>query len=316
MKLTERLAASTQPRFSFELLPPPKGGRITQIIEIVEALQPFNPAFINVTSHASSMIYMEDKHGQIVRKIHKKRPGTLGVCGVIQNKYGIDAVAHVLCQGFSKEETEDLLIELNYMGVDNVLALKGDNLNYNKDIAAEHSSNQQAIELVSQINQLRQGQFLNDTQYPALDFCVGVAAYPEKHHEAPNHEADLLRLKAKVDAGADYIITQMFFDNAVYFDFVARCRAADIHVPIIPGLKILSNVKQLSTLPKLFHIDIPQALVSQIEAEPHLTAQIGETWALAQTRELITAGVPCVHFFLMNDASRVIRIMQTIQAHT
>ena len=313
MKVTEHLANAKNPLFSYELLPPPKGSNITQIIDIVSQLKPFDPPWINVTSHASSLMYLENSEGQIIKRIHKKRPGTLGVCGVIQNKFGIDAVAHILCQGFSKEETENILIELNYMGIENVLALKGDNLNYDKGIAKEKSANNFSDELVTQISQIRQGKFLDETEYSPIDFCIGVAGYPEKHYEAPNMEMDFTHLKNKVDAGAEYIITQMFFDNQKYFQFVDKCRAHGINIPIIPGIKVLKSFRQVQTLPKMFNIDIPHELVNQLQENPEHASAIGIEWATKQISELLLHNTPCIHFFLMNDVTNVLNIIKNFR---
>lgn len=310
MKVVEHLQNARNPLFSFELLPPPKGSNVTQVMEIVSQLKPLNPPWINITSHASSLVYLENNDGQIIKKIHKKRPGTLGICGVIQNKYGIDAVAHILCQGFSKEETEDLLIELNFMGIENVLALKGDNLNYNKNFAKERSANSYSNELVNQIHSMKTGKFLDSTEYNPMDFCIGVAGYPEKHAEAPNMFTDIQYLKQKVDAGAEYIITQMFFDNQKFHLFVERCRNAGISVPIIPGIKILKNVNQLKSLPKMFNIDIPHELSKELLAHPEHAVTIGKNWARAQISDLINNGSKYIHFFLMNDVSNVIEIIK------
>jgi methylenetetrahydrofolate reductase (NADPH) len=271
---------------------------------------PFDPKWINVTTHASSLLYVEKSDGSIVKRVHKKRPGTMGICGVIQNKYGIDAVAHVLCQGFSKQETEDALIELNYLGIDNILALKGDNLNYNRAINDYESVNKYAVDLVQQVNAMQLGKFLDDTEYPPMNFCVGVAAYPEKHFEAANMELNIEYLKQKIAAGAEYVITQMFFDNQKYFDFVAACRAAGITVPIIPGIKVLKFATQVNSIPRLFHLDLPSALVQQLLDNPGNAAAIGVAWAKDQVRGLLKFGVPCVHFFLMNDVSSVIEIIK------
>lgn len=310
MKVIERINNRTKTLFSYELLPPPRGSNIHQIIKIVEQLKPYNPAWINVTSHASSLVYIEGSDGKIIKQIHKKRPGTLGVCGIIQNKYNIDAVAHVLCQGFSKEETENLLIELNYLGIENILALKGDNLNYDKTISREKSANRFSTHLVQQVNQIKQGKFLDGTEYNPIDFCVGVAGYPEKHFESANLELDLNYLLQKVNAGAEYIITQMFFDNNKFFDFVKKCREIGIHVPIIPGIKILKSVKQLNTIPKLFHVDIPYELVEKLNNNPDNGEEIGSEFAKKQVQELIDFGVPVVHFFLMNDANSALEIVK------
>ena len=241
MRVIEHLNQAQKPLFSYEIVPPLRSSTtsINEIFNIIEQLLPYDPKWINVTTHASSLLYVEKSDGSITRRIHKKRPGTLGICGVIQNKYGIDAVAHVLCQGFSQQETEDALIELNYLGIENILALKGDNLNYNRQLDTSESVNKHAVDLVEQVAKMRQGLFLGDTEYPAIDFCTGVATYPEKHFEAANMELNIEYLKQKIAAGAEYVITQMFFDNQKYFSYVAACRAAGVTVPIIPGIKVL-----------------------------------------------------------------------------
>lgn len=310
MKVIEHIEKAQKPLFSYEILPPQKGAHITQILEIVEKIRPFNPPWINVTSHASSLVYEEDSNGLFRKKICKKRPGTMSVCGLIQNKFGIDAVAHVLCQGFSKEETENALIDLNYLGIENIMALKGDNLNYNKDIAKEKSVNKYANELVSQVKDMQTGKFLDNTLYNPLDFSIGVAGYPEKHIEATNLEEDIAYLKEKVTSGADYIVTQMFFDNQKYHTFVKKCREAGITVPIIPGLKVLKSIKQLQSLPKLFNIDLPKDLVNEIKNHPEHAPQIGKEWASKQVADLLQNDVRAIHFFLMNDVDNVIDIIQ------
>ncbi|MBX9597725.1 MAG: methylenetetrahydrofolate reductase [Burkholderiales bacterium] len=312
MRVIEHLNQVQKPLFSYEIVPPLRGSTtsINEIFAIIEQLLPYDPKWINVTTHASSLLYVEKSDGSITRRIHKKRPGTLGICGVIQNKYGIDAVAHVLCQGFSQQETEDALIELNYLGIENILALKGDNLNYNRQLDATESVNKHAVDLVKQVAKMRQGLFLGDTEYPAIDFCTGVATYPEKHFEAANLELNIEYLKQKVAAGAQYVITQMFFDNQKYFSYVAACRAAGITVPIIPGIKVLKSANQINSLPRLFHVDLPHELVAQILKSPQDAAFIGKEWADMQVAELLAAGVPCVHFFLMNDVGSVLDIIK------
>lgn len=315
MHITKHLSTSNKPLFSYEIVPPLRSSTsIQQVFDIIDKLLPYNPKWINVTTHASSLLYVENPDGTISKRIHKKRPGTIGICGVIQNKYNIDAVAHVICQGFSQQETEDALIELNYMGIDNILALKGDNLNYNRQIASYESTNKYAKNLIEQVSKIKQGRFLGDTEYPAINFCIGVAGYPEKHFEAANMELNLDYLKQKIAAGAEYIVTQMFFDNQKFYNFVKICRAAGINVPIIPGIKVLKSATQISSLAKLFHIDIPNQLVTQILANPEQAQQIGITWAQQQVRELIKFGVPCVHFFLMNDVDNVIAVIKDIEA--
>ncbi len=311
MRVSQHLQQAQGPLFSYEIVPPLRGTTsIERVFSIIEELLPYNPKWINVTTHASSLLYIEKNDGTIAKRVHKKRPGTIGICGVIQNKYGIDAVAHVLCQGFSREETEDALIELNYMGVENILALKGDNLNYNRTVKDYESINKYAVDLVCQVSQMRKGLFLDDTEYPPMDFCTGVAAYPEKHFEAANMETNIEYLRQKVEAGAEYVVTQMFFDNQKYFDFVASCRKAGIGVPIIPGIKVLKSVNQINSIPRLFHVDLPQALVSELLANPNEAEQIGKSWARNQVSDLLAKGAPCVHFFLMNDVKNVIDIVR------
>lgn len=311
MRVSEHLAQTTGTLFSYEIVPPLRvSSDVGQIFSIIEQLLPYDPKWINVTTHASSLMYLEKNDGTIVKKVHKKRPGTLGICGAIQNKYGIDAVAHVLCQGFSRQETEDALIELNYLGVSNILALKGDNLNYNRKINDYESVNKNAVDLVKQVSAMRDGHFLDDTEYPAIDYCIGVAGYPEKHFEAANMELNIEYLRQKVAAGAEYIVTQMFFDNQKFFDFVDRCRTAGINVPIIPGIKVLKSANQVQSIPRMFHLDLPQELANELLSDPANAEEIGLQWAKNQVAELIAAKVPCVHFFLMNDVSSVIKIIK------
>jgi methylenetetrahydrofolate reductase (NADPH) len=268
-----------------------------------------------VTSHSSSAYYREKNDGSIERKTYRKRPGTLGICGIIQNRYQIDTVAHVLCLGFTREETEDALIELNFLGIHNVLALRGDTPNFQKLVPKERTINQQASDLVEQIRDLKSGKFIEelDASQP-LNFCVGVAGYPEKHFEAASLKLDIQNLKKKVDAGAQYITTQMFFDNKKYFDFVQQARDMQIHVPIVPGIKVIRSLAQLRSLPKTFHIDLPDALVEEITSNPNHVVEIGERWAEKQARELLEADVPSLHFYVLNDAPSIAKIVRKLQA--
>lgn len=302
------------PLFSFEIVPPPRGKSGQEILDIVEKIQKLNPSWIDVTSHSSSAYYREKGDGSLERKTVRKRPGTLGICGIIQNRYRIDTVAHVLCLGFTKEETEDALIELNFLGIHNVLALRGDTPNFQKAIPKERSTNQYASDLVEQIAGLKEGRFLEelDNTQP-LNYCIGVAGYPEKHFEAASLKLDLQYLKKKVDAGAQYITTQMFFDNQKYFSFVKQCRDFGINVPIIPGIKVLRSVAQLKSLPKTFHIDLPDQFVDEITENPTHAAEIGTRWALKQSEELMNANVPSMHFYVMNDADHVVNIVKKLQ---
>ena len=312
MKVIEHLEKSVNPSFSYEIVPPPRGRSVRDVIDVVEALEPLNPPWIDVTSHSAGAFYNEKEDGAIERRIFKKRPGTIGICGIIQNRFKIDTVTHILTEGFTREETEDALIELNYLGIHNVLALRGDGLNYKKKVQKTRSTNQFASELVSQISNLKKGIFLEELQNAnSLDFCVGVAGYPEKHFEAPNMKVDINYLKEKVDNGADYIVTQMFFDNQKYFSFVQNCRDHGINVPIIPGIKVIKNIKQLSRLPRTFHVDLPNTLVDQINEAPHHVEEIGIQWAKAQVQGLLEFGVPNVHFYIMNDVESILKIAKS-----
>lgn len=314
MKVTEHLEQAKNPLFSYEIVPPPRGRSVQDIIDIVEALNPVNPAWIDVTAHSSSAYYNEREDGTIERKIYKKRPGTIGICGIIQNRFRIDTVVHLLCLGFSKEETEDALLELNFLGIHNILALRGDGPNYKKEIAKNRSMNYFASDLVEQVRDLNNGKFLEEVEGNAkFDFCIGVAGYPEKHFEAPNLKLDLINLKKKVDAGADYVVTQMFFDNRHYFEFVRQARLAGITIPIIPGIKVLKNATQLVSVPKNFYIDFPDDLVESITRDPKNVTPIGIEWATQQVRGLLEGGAPCVHFYIMNDTNTIVDIVKKMQ---
>lgn len=314
MKVIEHLDKATKIPFSFEIVPPPRGRTVKDIVDIVEAIEPFNPPWIDVTAHSAGAYYNEKSDGTVERRIFKKRPGTVGICGIIQNRFKIDTVTHLLCQGFTKEETEDALIELNYLGIENILALRGDGLNYNKKFAKNRTQNRYAIDLVEQLSDLKEGKFVNEiANSQPLDFCIGVAGYPEKHFEAPNLAYDLKWLKKKVDAGAEYVTTQMFYNNQHYFDFVDKCREAGINVPIIPGLKILKSVKQLQTLPKNFHINFPDDFVEEIMENPDHVVELGKKWTMNQVEGLLNKGVPDVHFYIMNDTKSVVEIVSHYQ---
>ncbi|MEZ0393418.1 MAG: methylenetetrahydrofolate reductase [Pseudobdellovibrionaceae bacterium] len=311
MKVIEHIEKARNPLFSYEIVPPPRGRSVKDLIDAVEMLSPLDPPWIDVTAHSSVAFYNELADGSIKRRIMKKRPGTIGICGIIQNRFKIDTVAHILCQGFTREETEDALIELGYLGIDNVLALRGDYLNFQKAQSKDRTSNNYAKDLVCQIKDLKRGQYLEEMSETArLDFCVGVAGYPEKHFEAPNMKVDIEYLKQKVDAGSDYIVTQMFFNNQYYFDFVKQCRDAGITVPIVPGLKILRSVEQLKSIPKNFYVDIPEALSDEILKNPTQASEIGKRWALNQVEGLLGGKVPCVHFYVMNDSKLVVDVVR------
>lgn len=314
MKVIEHIQRTTEPNFSFEIVPPPRGRSVKEIIDIAQALSTLEPAWIDVTSHASAASYHENSDGTLQRKTFKKRPGTLGICGIIQNRFKIDTVAHILCQGFSREETEDALIELNFLGIHNVMALRGDSPNYQKIHAKNKSTNTFAADLVRQLVGLRQGEFVEEIlNSDPLDFCIGVAAYPEKHFEAPNLKTDLAYLKQKVAAGADYIVTQLFYDNKTFFDYVKACRDLGIEIPIVPGLKIFGSITQLKTIPKTFHIDLPDALVQDVVENPKHVEEIGIRWALKQTQELMDAGYLNIHYYIMNDTPQIVNLIQKLR---
>lgn len=313
MKVTEHLERAKRPLISFELIPPKRGGNVREIMSVIDDLMKHEPPFIDVTSHPAEVVYEETAEG-IQRHVKRKRPGTLGVCALIQNKYDIDAVPHVLCNGFTQQETEDFLIELRYLGIDNVLAIRGDDSGYRKPLRDGRTRNIYAVDLIRQIAAMNSGKFL-DAYLDAVptDFCVGCSGYPEKHFEAPNFEADLRRTKEKVDAGAEYIVTQMFFDNKHYFAYVDACRAAGIDVPIIPGLKVLTTKRHLTSIPRTFHCEIPDALAKELEgADSKHVLEIGVEWTAQQVRELLEAGVPSVHFYVMSSAKAANMVLDRI----
>ena len=312
MKVTEHLANATGPLISFEIIPPKRGGDLASLLGLIEDLASHHPTFIDITSHAAEVVYDDTPDG-IRRRRTRKRPGTLGICALIQNKLNIDAVPHVLCEGFTREETEDFLIELHYLGIDNVLAVRGDFSERGKPSAEGRTCNDHASDLIGQITAMNSGHFLEDlADASPMNFCIGAAGYPEKHFEAPNLTSDVLRVKQKVDAGAEYIVTQMFFDNQHYFSFVDECRKQDIDVPIIPGLRILTNPRQLTSIPRSFHCEIPEALAHEIESKPEHARDIGVAWATEQVRELIGSGVPSVHFFVLASSRSIDAVLNNL----
>jgi methylenetetrahydrofolate reductase (NADPH) len=314
VKVTEHLARASGPLISFEIIPPLRGGNVQGLLALIDDLVRFHPPFIDITSHAAESIYDETPQG-IQRRVKRKRPGTLGVCALIQHRYQIDAVPHILCRGFTREETEDFLIELKYLGIDNVLAVRGDDSGYQKPLQYGRSANIYAVDLVRQIAGMNRGKYLEEDLLDAepSKFCVGAGGYPEKHFEAPNLQLDIRYVKEKVDAGADYIVTQMFFDNRHYFRYVELCRAAGIQVPIIPGLKILSARPQLSSIPRNFYVEIPPALADAVLDAPEHVLDVGVEWALRQVEDLLAHGVPTVHFYIMQSAKAVSRLLSQLE---
>ena len=313
MYVIEHLERSNNPLISYEIIPPARGKSARDILDVVEQVMPYNPPFIDVTSHGAEAKYEEAADGTIIRHISKKRPGTISICGIIQNRYGIDTVPHLLCRGFTREETEDVMIELNYLGIHNVLAIRGDETNYRAQIGRARTVNVYAIDLVKQLNALKRGEYLEEiANSEPINICIGVGGYPEKHIESPNMKTNIRYLKEKVDAGADYVVTQMFFDNSIYFHFVRDCRNVGIEVPLIPGLKLVSSVRHLTSLPKNFHLSIPDELVDEIHENPKHVEEIGINWTVRQSRELLESGVKCIHFYIMNDARQLIKVLDQL----
>lgn len=298
--------------FTFEILPPLKGQTIHDIYSNIDPLMEFRPPFINVTYHREQVVYKRLPSGLLEQKVVRKRPGTVGICAALMNRYHIDPVPHLLCGGFSKEDTENALIDLHFLGVENVLALRGDSMQDQVYFVPEADGHTYASELVAQIVRMNQGQYLDEelANNSATNFSIGVAGYPEKHFEAPGLNVDISNLKKKVEAGADYIVTQLFFDNKKYFEFVDKCRDAGIDVPIIPGLKPIATKKQLSMLPHRFHVDLPDELSLEVMKAPDNAAvrRIGVEWATQQAKELKEAGIPVIHFYSMGKSDNIYSI--------
>ena len=316
-KVTEHLKSNNgKPIFSIEIIPPTKGSNLNDLLNAIEPMMELKPPFIDVTFHREEYFTKQLPDGTSKEIRTRKRPGTVGICSSIMHKFKIDPVPHVLCGGFTKDDTEDLLIDLNYLGIDNVLALRGDFAKPYDFFKAKKDGHLYANELVSQIKAMNQGKYLHeDAEYlNASDFCIGVAAYPEKHFEAQNLEQDIENLKRKVEAGADYVVTQMFFDNQKYFDFVNKCRAEDIMIPIIPGLKVLATKKQLDILPRLFYLDMPEDFKKGVLSceNDKQAKQLGIEWAIQQCRELIDFGVPALHFYTMSKSDTTMAVAREV----
>jgi methylenetetrahydrofolate reductase (NADPH) len=315
MKVIDHLNAAKDTLFSFEILPPLKGANINSIFEGIDPLMEFSPRFINVTYHREEYVYKERENGLLEKIAIRKRPGTVGICAAIMNKYQVDAVPHLICGGFSKEETENALIDLQFLGIDNVLVLRGDPIKTETGFKPHPEGHRYAVELISQISEMNRGTYVSeDIQLDPTDFCMGAAGYPEKHFEAMNLSTDLQYLKAKVEAGAEYIVTQMFFDNKKYFDFVDSCRAIGIGVPIIPGIKPIKNLNHITFLPKFFHVDFPEELSRELlkcKTNAEVNA-VGVEWGIHQSKELKAAGVPCIHYYTMSTSDAVKNIASQI----
>ncbi len=316
MKLIDILKKSSDTLFSIEILPPLKGKSIQSVYSNIDPLLEFNPAFIDVTYHREEYVYKKRPGGYLEKVSVRKRPGTVGICAALMYKYNIEAVPHMICGGFNKEETENALIDLHFLGIQNVLALRGDSIKSEPYFVPEPGGHAYAIDLVKQIAAMNKGIYLDEEMKDTepTDFCIGVAGYPEKHFEAPNLQADLIHLKQKIDAGAHYIVTQMFFDNKKYFQFIEKVRELGINVPIIPGIKILSSKKQLLTIPKIFNVEIPFELFQEVnkcksDEEAH---QVGIEWCVYQCKDLIQQKAPCLHFYTMGNTELTKQVVQQI----
>ncbi|MCI5080263.1 MAG: methylenetetrahydrofolate reductase [NAD(P)H] [Saprospiraceae bacterium] len=317
MKVTDYFEqANGQTYISFEVLPPLKGGSMKAIFDILDPLMEFKPPFIDVTYHREEYIYKRRDSGYYEKASIRKRPGTVGICASIMHRYGVDAVPHLICGGFTKEDTENVLIDLNFLNINNVLALRGDAMKFDGKFIPKEGGHNYAIELVEQIKHMNQGKYLdqNIENGEKTDFCIGVAGYPEKHFESPNLDLDLEYTKQKIEAGADYIVTQMFFDNQKYFDYVKKCREMGINVPIVPGLKPITKKYQLSALPRIFHLDLPNDLAAELTKAKNAEArrQVGIEWCIQQSKELKEAGVPCLHYYTMGDTDTIRSIVEAV----
>jgi methylenetetrahydrofolate reductase (NADPH) len=316
MKVIEHIRGAQSPLVSFEILPPLKGKSINALWDHLDPLMEFKPAFINVTYHRSESMFKRKQDGTFDKVEVRKRPGTVGICAAINHRYNVDTVAHLICGGFNRQETEDALIDLNFLGINNVLVLRGDAPRNESYFEPEPGGNKFAIELLQQVVNMNNGIYLEEDLKNAVktDFCIGVAGYPEKHFECPNLQTDLAFLKAKVDSGAEYVTTQMFFDNKKYFDYVKACRDAGITIPIVPGLKPISTRKQLTVIPRTFHVDIPEALSSEIlkcktDAEVEI---VGAEWLLQQSKELKAAGVPVLHYYTLSKPHVIASVVKQV----
>ena len=317
MKVTEHIAkAKGKTQFTFEILPPLKGQHIKTLFDSIDDLIEFDPPFIDVTYHREEHVYKDSGNGLLELKVIKKRPGTVGICAAIQGKYKVDAVPHILCGGFSKEDTENFLVDLDYLEIENLVALRGDSVKSETYFTPNKDGHNYANELVNQIVDLNQGNYLDDEllNSHATNFRIGVAGYPEKHMEAPSLESDLHFLNKKIKAGADYVITQMFYDNQKFFDFVNKARAEGIMVPIIPGLKPLSTLKQLNIIPHRFHVDLPEALIKEVIKCKNNQAvrQVGVEWCIQQSKELMTSKVPFLHYYSMGKSDNIKQIAEGV----
>jgi methylenetetrahydrofolate reductase (NADPH) len=314
MSVVEKIKSAKTTAFSFELLPPLKGNGIETVYKTIDTLREFDPKYINITTHRSELVFKENAQGLFEQVAERHRPGTVAIAAAIQNKYKIPVVPHIICSGFTREETEYALIDLQFLGITDLLLLRGDKGKHEREFSPTGHKN--ATELQVQINNFNQGLFLDKSKMksPVVPFSYGMACYPEKHEEAPNMDSDLFYAKQKVDAGAEYLVTQMFFDNQKYYDFVEKCRSNGIHVPIIPGIKPITLKNQLTALPKIFHLDLPDEFSTELrkcktDAE---AVEVGVQWCTKQANELKAYGVPSIHFYSMMATQSVKRVAQTV----
>jgi methylenetetrahydrofolate reductase (NADPH) len=308
MKVIDHLNAAKSTLFSFEILPPLKGKSIQSIYDGIDPLMEFKPKYINVTYHREEYIFKERANGLLEKIAIRKRPGTVGICAAIMNKYHVDAVPHLICGGFSKDETENALIDLQFLGIDNVLALRGDSIKTESAFRPHPEGHAYAVDLIKQVINMNNGNYMTeDYQLEPTNFCIGTAGYPEKHFEAMNMSTDLHYLKQKVEAGAEYIVTQMFFDNKKFFDFVNACKEYGINVPIIPGIKPIKTLAHTTVLPKLFHIDFPEALSKELLKckSNEEVKRVGIEWGIQQSKELKAMNVPGIHYYTMSNSDEV-----------
>lgn len=316
MTITEHLKKATSTLFSFELLPPLKGENLQSIFNAIDPLLEFSPAYINVTYHREEVVYQKRADGSLSPKVLRRRPGTVGIAAAIQHRYNLDVVPHLICGGFSVEETEDALIDFDFLGIQNILAVRGDSDKITGRFDPKPGGHHHAVDLVKQVMRMNSGKYIDENIESAnpTSFCVGVAGYPEKHTEAPNMATDLMHLKEKVDAGAAYIVTQLFFDNSKFFAFVESCRNIGITVPIIPGIKPISLKDHLNILPRVFNVDLPEALVRELNfcRDNKAARELGVEWAIHQTKELKKAGVPSIHFYTMGKSDNIARIARAL----
>ena len=314
MSVIEKIKNAKGPLFTFELLPPLKGHSIERVYATIDRLIEFNPAYINFTTHRNEIVYHERPDGLLEKRVVRKRPGTIALAAAVKYKYNIPVVPHILCGGFSKEETENVLIEMNFLGIDDVLALRGDPQKGSRTFIPEKEGHTHTWELVQQIANMNRGKYLEETLEDATptSFCIGVAGYPEKHVEAPNRQIDMENLKLKVESGASYIVTQMFFDNSRFFRFRDDCRKFGIKVPVIPGLKPITAHNDINLLPQTFHIDVPHDLVLALQKckTDNDAREVGIEWASVQSKELIREGVPGIHYYTLGRSDNIARIVK------